>query len=421
MSTSNLVGSTSIAIRGSASRQSGDAASYYSLGWVCTFLSTLVLLMGAVIGSAGAAGFLLVWVLYVALRPDHLIRSLPLLGILWALPALTLLSTFWSEATVLTARSSVQYTLTILCAVLAAQATPARQFISAIMIALLAIALLSLAAGRVSVDPMTGEQAYLGIFASKNYLASFITLLLMSAMAVIVDRHQPALMRLLAAVSFLPALPLLILTRSATSLVVAAACIGLLATAFVFTRMTPKWRAVFLIVSIFAVLYVLAILLLTPQAYEYFITRVLGKSTTLTGRTYLWARAAGIISQDPIIGQGFQAFWRHDSLEAEALWMYFGITNRGGFHFHNTYIETLVGLGNTGLIILVGTLLIVVGRVLASFLQTISVPSAYFLTVLASIVIRSFVEIDILYQFQLLTFVFFAMAIYSLPEMRVRQ
>lgn len=78
-------------------------------------------------------------------------------------------------------------------------------------------------------------------------------------------------------------------------------------------------------------------------------SRAMGKDSTLTGRTYLWDRAGALISEKPLLGLGYNAFWRKGNLDAEGLWRYAGITSRSGFNFHSTPTELLVHLGYIGL------------------------------------------------------------------------
>jgi len=76
------------------------------------------------------------------------------------------------------------------------------------------------------------------------------------------------------------------------------------------------------------------------------------KDPTLTGRTYLWQRAADFIAEKPILGDGFSGFWVQGNTDAEGLWRYAGIIERMGFSFHNTLIEVLVNLGWVGVVVL---------------------------------------------------------------------
>jgi exopolysaccharide production protein ExoQ len=88
---------------------------------------------------------------------------------------------------------------------------------------------------------------------------------------------------------------------------------------------------------------------------------VFHKDPTLTGRSYLWYRSGGYISEHPILGRGFEAFWVRGDLDAEGLWQY-GHVGQGGFNFHNTVIELLVQLGY------VGTVLTIVVFLVSAFL-----------------------------------------------------
>ena len=81
---------------------------------------------------------------------------------------------------------------------------------------------------------------------------------------------------------------------------------------------------------------------------------VFDKDPTLTGRTYLWYRAHDVIQQAPLLGRGYSAFWLQGNIDAEGLWQYAGITDRGGFNFHNTVIDLRVTLGWLGVTVCFG-------------------------------------------------------------------
>jgi exopolysaccharide production protein ExoQ len=93
------------------------------------------------------------------------------------------------------------------------------------------------------------------------------------------------------------------------------------------------------------------------------------KDPTLTGRTYLWYRAADLIQEKPMLGRGYYAFWLQGNTDAEGLWRYFGIDNRGGFTFHNTLVDILVKLGWTGAVVFLITVLIGTIALIRKFVQ----------------------------------------------------
>ena len=122
-----------------------------------------------------------------------------------------------------------------------------------------------------------------------------------------------------------------------------------------------------------------------------------GKDATLTGRTYLWATGLEAAAQTPIFGVGYQAYWVQGFPEAERLWQEFYIASRSGFHFHNTYIEVLVELGGVGLVLLALVPVRVLFGHLARLLNDRHDQTAYVMLGIAlMLLIRSFVEVDLL-------------------------
>jgi exopolysaccharide production protein ExoQ len=135
---------------------------------------------------------------------------------------------------------------------------------------------------------------------------------------------------------------------------------------------------------------------------------VFGKDSTLTGRTYLWQQGIAIAQQSPYFGIGYQGFWVPGFADAERLWDDFAITGKSGFHFHNTYIETTVETGITGVLLLISILLTTLGGHLKRLLTFGSTPDSLVLFGLAALLlIRSFVEIDVLNPYQIGSFLFY--------------
>jgi hypothetical protein len=87
-----------------------------------------------------------------------------------------------------------------------------------------------------------------------------------------------------------------------------------------------------------------AFLLATTGLYELIISSV-GRDTTLTGRTELWADLAKI-PNNPLIGAGFESFWMGDRIRLlwQKLWWH---PNEA----HNAYYEMYLNLGFIGLLL----------------------------------------------------------------------
>jgi exopolysaccharide production protein ExoQ len=75
---------------------------------------------------------------------------------------------------------------------------------------------------------------------------------------------------------------------------------------------------------------------------------VLGKDSTLTGRTELWSLVETAISERPVLGYGYAAFWETASGPSRAIWELIEWDAPGA---HNGYLELWLGLGVVGPVI----------------------------------------------------------------------
>jgi exopolysaccharide production protein ExoQ len=297
--------------------------------------------------------------------------------------------------------------------ILAKILTP-RLVISAALCGLSIIAIVALSVTGFVVDPLSGSVDFVGPFASKNQLAFFVALLWLTGFTVLIDGRQPGIFRTLGALCFLASGPLIILARSATSDLTAGASLLALIANLGFSRLNVRARArgIFAVTIIsLPAIFLLASLEGDLQAN---VLALLGKDQTLTGRTILWQRAFELIPEHPWLGQGFKAFWREGYVEAESLWAMFGV--RGGFHFHDTLIETTIEIGYVGAALLLIFVGLVTFCVLAWSWQKKSIESSYFVAILFLLLVRSIVEVDVPSEFSLATFVLVMAAQYGFSE-----
>jgi exopolysaccharide production protein ExoQ len=211
----------------------------------------------------------------------------------------------------------------------------------------------------------------------------------------------------------LASLPLLYLSRSATSVASVIVAMAALLLGLLLSRADRFGRARVLFVCFVALLFAAAPLVAAGSDAVDFLLAALGRNATLTGRTDLWRYAVHIIASQPVLGYGFQAFWLHDQIDAEALWSRFSIASRTGFHFHSSYVEAAVELGYAGVAVLIATFLgILIGTLRWSW-QDRSVPAAFFVAVVCCLVARSITEVDALAQFQPGTFMLFVAGTYA--------
>jgi exopolysaccharide production protein ExoQ len=203
-----------------------------------------------------------------------------------------------------------------------------------------------------SIDEWTGLQMTQGIAASKNSLGADCLILgffffwhLLQTWRTERNTQRRNELRLIAGF-LIGILYLLRLSHSAT----AAICLFLAILIALFVGIGPT-------IKNFIGTYALAALVLIAAAQLAFdisglLSSNLGRGSTLTGRTDLWAHCLEVQSS-PILGYGFESFWfpeRRDKIAA-----FYHNWKPGGSH--NSYLDTYLDLGSIGLSLLIGLLI----------------------------------------------------------------
>ena len=133
---------------------------------------------------------------------------------------------------------------------------------------------------------------------------------------------------------------MLLLSRSAGSLISTVAAVAFLPLLFPMLYRGAQRIALGLITGIIGVV-AAASLVLNLQL----IPQLLSKDATLTGRTELWALVEDAIAQRPLLGYGFDSFWT--GLQGDSL----SIIRTVGWLVptaHNGYLDLLLGIGYVG-------------------------------------------------------------------------
>ncbi|UHS59490.1 O-antigen ligase family protein [Agrobacterium vaccinii] len=330
---------------------------------------------------------------------------------------LTILSSFWSDAMSVTLRASIQYMTHIVCALIAMRVISITTLTRGALVGIIVVLLYSVLFGIYLFDALDGTFSFVGAFSSKNQLGFYASLgVVFAACSVLVLRQRDVLWLGIAGFAGLVSAYCLLASQSATSVITAAAVVGLVIGFLPMGMLSPANRKmIFLaLVGMGGLVIVAALQFGLLDA----ILGIFGKDSTLTGRTYLWQQGIEAAKAAPILGVGYQGFWVMGFFDAERLWNDFFITTRTGFHFHNTYIETVVENGFVGLLLLVivlyGTLL---GH-LRSLLVRKHDPQGLILFALCALfVVRSFVEIDIIFAYQIGSFLlYYAAGKLTLPQ-----
>jgi exopolysaccharide production protein ExoQ len=328
---------------------------------------------------------------------------------IFAFTVFACLSVFWSASPGTSARAGVQYISHVICALIAMRVLDIKTLTLGSVAGAGLVLLYSLLFGVYHVDPLDGTVSFVGAFASKNQLGFYASLAVVFSFAAVVMLGQRGVWLAVCGVVGLLAAYCLHASQSATSVLTTVAVIGLTIGMRIFSMLPPKSRKLlFIAASVFGIITVIA------AVYGGAIDSVLGvfgKDSTLTGRTYLWQQGIEAAMASPVIGVGYQAYWVQGFSEPERLWEEFFIGSRSGFHFHNTFIEAMVETGGIGLFLLTGLLLAgLFGHLKRVLSESESSEPLVLFAVSALLFVRSFAEIDVLFPYQIGSFLLYIAA-----------
>jgi exopolysaccharide production protein ExoQ len=281
----------------------------------------------------------------IILRPRAMTRAL--LAHRWTLALLAVVaaSVFWSQAPDVTVRHTIAIVATSAFAwCLVARREP-REILTLMVIVLTFTAVLSLYWGVA--DPagaiLASERpAWRGVFDTKNVLARAMVLNAVLCMLLLLgqERHRWPLWIALAL-----SLAAGAMSRSATGLVV-------LLTLAVLVRFSATLRLRTTVLVPFIALCILLLVGGVVWLHTHLgqIASDLGKDTTMTGRTELWAVALLFIERHPLLGYGFGGFWRGWVGDSGLYWAAIGWKTP---HSHNGFVDLTLDLGLVGLTVCV--------------------------------------------------------------------
>jgi exopolysaccharide production protein ExoQ len=333
--------------------------------------------------------------LYLFLRRDDLFKLFLPRSFLFLVPAFALFSVVWSTATGESLRYAIELTITVIAGLLLSSARNQEAVVRGVSLAFLSYVVASLFfGGYVGVGVGMGGEAFSGLSESKNLLADIASTGLVAsavvAMLAVQNRRWPWVA--IGLISITLDLYCAIAARSAGAILglgmATLAIVGL--TPLVYAGKTVRAAVTSMVglclVGIGVFYSTLA------QTMINFGTSLFDKDPTLTGRTYLWYRAADLIRERPVLGRGFYAFWIQGNIDAEGLWRYFGIDGRGGFTFHNTFVEILVMLGWAGLALIGATLLVGVVFLIRRFVMRPTLTQVFWMGILLYELARTPIE-----------------------------
>jgi exopolysaccharide production protein ExoQ len=385
-------------------------------GFVAIAISMFVFAYSTLFGKAPILLYYAIWLPLVLVDYRRVLGNW--LRYYWILPfaILACLSVFWSQAPGATARAATQYITHVACVFIAARTIGIRTLTLGTLAGIILVVLYSLAFGEYNYDPFDGDYSFAGAFSSKNLLGFFCSIGIYFAFACIFVLRERWLWRGLALLCGGLSGYALIASHSATAVITTlAALLVLIGLGGVAPFAAPTRKTLAVIGALLGV--GMAVAALALGGFDVLLA-AFGKNATLTGRTYLWSQGLAAAAQTPLLGVGYQAYWVQGFPDAERLWAEFYIDARSGFHFHNTYVEVLVELGLVGVVLLALILVRTAAGHLIRFLDDRDDAAArIMLGLMAMLLMRSFVEVDVINPYAVGSFLlFYSAALLSAPR-----
>lgn len=369
-------------------------------------VSLFVFAYSARLGPASILVYYALWLPLVLVDYRRVLGGYGRYGWIFAFAVFACLSVFWSAAPLVTARASVQYLSHVVCALIAMRMVDMAGLARGMVAGIGLVLLYSMLFGVYHFDPLDGTYSFVGAFASKNQLGFYASLGVYFCFAALFMLRERGSWRIASVIVGLLAGYALHASQSATSVLTTAAVIGVGLGLRVLSALSPRHRKIVFSVAVLLGA-VVAVGALQGGAIDS-VLAVFGKDSTLTGRTYLWQQGIAAAQASPLVGTGYQAYWVQGFSEAERLWEEFYIGSRSGFHFHNMFIETMVETGIIGLLLLCMVLLVTFCGHLRRLLSlTRSVESSMLFGIAALLVMRAFVEVDILNPYHVGSFLLY--------------
>lgn len=329
----------------------------------------------------------------MVLRYRSFMKPLATCWPMFLLPVLACISAIWAPSAPEAIRKGMLLGLTAIIGIYVARQLTARQIILSIF------AINAVAAIASAISPDVHGTAATGVFSQKNVLAFSMFLVMTSGVVLLFDNKVPMFFRLMA----LPVLPIafwMMLRAESATIVILSIPMSLALAVQVMIwsglRKIPHMRSLLALFGLALVAAVVIVLfgVLRFDAFEALLGSV-GKDTTLTGRTMLWAQAERVLDEHPWTGLGANGFWRPEVGEANSLLRQFHYKSYTQFSFHNSYLENGVQFGYPGVYATYFLGFWCVYRALRTWLMQQDLHNGYFMFLSMMILVRTFTEIDL--------------------------
>ena len=291
--------------------------------------------------------WLLIYLITFALLARHcpgflrqIVREWPLS----AFVALAVLSTLWSDDPSITFRRSIALCFTVMFGFYLARRFPLREQLHLLawtcgICIFFSVPFQLLHVGSV-VEVLPGT--WHGVFVQKNVLGRMMAL--SAIVFLLLGKAEPDSRRRMR-LGLIASLVLLILSHSATAIVVTVLMFTLFPLAGILRKSFGKAVAGMVLVTIggvAAIFWVFTHLATFTDAF--------GKNVTMSGRVGVWALCVVMALQKPWLGYGYSAFWLGMHGPSYRIWEALGVQMP---HAHNGFIQVWLDLGLLGLGLLI--------------------------------------------------------------------
>jgi exopolysaccharide production protein ExoQ len=367
--------------------------------------------------NTGMLGMEIVWSLlyFVTLclffsncdEPFQRIRSVfPLLAITMFVAS----SAFWSDDPFLTVRRSVALALTLVFGVYFASRFDTKRQLRLLVSAFGICVVFSFVFEIFGLNPDVGVPGWYGIFYQKNSLGR--TMVLAALVFLFWKRIEPE-HKWLARLGFVAAATLVLLARSATSLLILIFLVCILS----YLRWSLRRRRLVAVAGLGALITAAVPLVFWASTHLEVVAGGLGRDPLLTGRVPLWILSTAAALQRPWLGFGYEAFWRPDEIYVRRIWH---VLVWKAPHAHNGLLELWLDVGIIGLSLFLTVLIHYIARALKfSYLRRSDALALWPLMFLMFMVIGNLTEASFL-SANSLTFILYVSAAFMLSNREKR-
>ncbi len=297
--------------------------------------------------SSGTLPLQIAWGIVSLLSIYLLLQCRQWLRILWGerriltVSLLVAASVLWSDATAISMRRAVVFAATISFALYYALRFSLRDQLRLLAWSLGIAALASVPFAIFGIGTPTEffRDAWNGVFLHKNALGHYMAL---SFLVFVIAGREEAIRKPLCFGGSALSLCLVLLSRSATSLVLLVFTIMLLTIA-----RTPLVRHPYKLAACLLLIFTFAWSVFFGLEEYSGVLEALGKDSSLTGRTEVWAASWEAAMSRPMLGYGYSAFWLGENGPSRYVWkeLHWEVP-----HAHNGYIDLALQLGLLGLV-----------------------------------------------------------------------